>query len=349
MMTIFRFFLSLLCCYCFIVHIIVFSLHLIPSSSCCHRKGGESILNNIKHKKDLSHIVSMSLKGSNSKVDRINKIHNHISKKFDLTRFSLFSKLTFAWAKDILDYGNLINKERSLDLNDVWQLADNRNMTFISPDFQYYLTKEMELSKDKVYKRNNILQEYWSYAITRALVKMFRRDFIISGLLKFVNTCVQFLPSIFISKLLKLVTSINGNKNLISSQYYLDGIIISVLLYLSLNAKTIIENLYFYVVINLGSSVRGVLSCALFQKALKLSPSGRQDFTTGEIVNYMQLDTGRMEQVAGSIHTVWDGLFQIFGYTALLLYFLGPAVFAGVLAMFVELVHIRHLFYVLYI
>ena len=47
----------------------------------------------------------------------------------------------------------------------------------------------------------------------------------------------------------------------------------------------------------------------------------------------MQIDTARLEYVASSIHTVWDGLLQIIGYTALLLYFLGPSVLAGIAAM----------------
>ncbi len=51
----------------------------------------------------------------------------------------------------------------------------------------------------------------------------------------------------------------------------------------------------------------------------------------------MQIDTGKLEYVAGSIHTVWDGLLQIIGYTSLLLYFLGPSVFAGIFAMLVIL------------
>ena len=51
------------------------------------------------------------------------------------------------------------------------------------------------------------------------------------------------------------------------------------------------------------------------------------------MVNYMQLDTARMEYVAGSIHTLWDGLLQMTGYTALLLHFLGPSVLAGILGM----------------
>ena len=39
----------------------------------------------------------------------------------------------------------------------------------------------------------------------------------------------------------------------------------------------------------------------------------------GQIVNYMQLDTARMEYVAGSIHTVWDGLLQVRTYALQLL------------------------------
>eukprot|EP01033_Poteriospumella_lacustris_P022288 gene22288-16719_t len=97
--------------------------------------------------------------------------------------------------------------------------------------------------------------------------------------------------------------------------------------------KTLIENMYFDMVTNLSSQVRGTLSAAIYQKALRLGPEGRQNTTLGEIVNYMQIDTARLEYVTGSIHTLWDGLFQIMGYSALLLYHLGPAVFAGILAM----------------
>jgi hypothetical protein len=32
----------------------------------------------------------------------------------------------------------------------------------------------------------------------------------------------------------------------------------------------------------------------------------------GEVVNYMQLDTARLEHVVHSIHTTWDGALQVF-------------------------------------
>lgn len=31
----------------------------------------------------------------------------------------------------------------------------------------------------------------------------------------------------------------------------------------------------------------------------------------GEVVNYMQLDTARLEHVVHSIHTTWDGALQV--------------------------------------
>ena len=34
----------------------------------------------------------------------------------------------------------------------------------------------------------------------------------------------------------------------------------------------------------------------------------------GEIVNYMQLDSARLEHVAHNIHTVWDGMLQVRGF-----------------------------------
>eukprot|EP01041_Mallomonas_annulata_P007378 gene7377-15065_t len=70
-------------------------------------------------------------------------------------------------------------------------------------------------------------------------------------------------------------------------------------------------------------------------KSLRLSPESRQNVTAGEIVNYMQLDTSRMEAVANTIHIAWDGLLQVTGFTILLLRFLGPAVLAGIGAMIV--------------
>lgn len=50
---------------------------------------------------------------------------------------------------------------------------------------------------------------------------------------------------------------------------------------------------------------------AVYRKSLRLSPSARQNSTVGEIVNYMQIDAGRLETIALSVHTIWDSMFQV--------------------------------------
>ncbi|CAN0385246.1 unnamed protein product, partial [Ectocarpus sp. 12 AP-2014] len=86
---------------------------------------------------------------------------------------------------------------------------------------------------------------------------------------------------------------------------------ICAMLFAAVSLKTAIENQYFYATNNIGTSTRGVLSTAVYRKSLRLSPSARQNATVGEIVNYMQIDAGRLENLAGSVHTIWDSVFQV--------------------------------------
>ena len=61
----------------------------------------------------------------------------------------------------------------------------------------------------------------------------------------------------------------------------------------------------------MGLQVRESLSLAIYDKSLNLSLSARQSASTGDIVNYMQLDTSRVESLAISLHTLWDGALQV--------------------------------------
>eukprot|EP01038_Epipyxis_sp_PR26KG_P011238 gene11238-15079_t len=239
----------------------------------------------------------------------------------------IIDRLTFGWVKKLMDVGN----KTPLELSDLWILPENDNAKSSSEVFNSYFAKEKVgkyISDDVTSKKSNVLIEFWKSPVTRAIVKMYKDPFIVTGLLKFLNTMVQFFPSILVSKILK--------QNSISNAITLGGItikegyILSFLLFTTLCSKTAIENQYFDTIINLGAKIRSTLSAAIYRKSLKLSSSSRRNNTMGEIVNYMQVDAGKMEQVASLIHVYWDGLLQVLGYTSLLLYFLGPSVFAGI-------------------
>ena len=71
----------------------------------------------------------------------------------------------------------------------------------------------------------------------------------------------------------------------------------------------------------------------MYRKSLLLSASSRQQRTLGQLVNLMQVDTQKLDMLVNSFHNLWDGLFQICGYMAVLVYYIGPSAFVGMVVM----------------
>ena len=112
------------------------------------------------------------------------------------------------------------------------------------------------------------------------LINRYKKQFIYSGLLKLLNTFIQFLPALLIAKILKCsnaspITSLSQ----LSSGVFNEGLLLSVGLFLCLCSKTVVENQYFDKVISMGANIKGTLSTAIYRKSLKLSPSGRSNNT----------------------------------------------------------------------
>lgn len=113
------------------------------------------------------------------------------------------------------------------------------------------------------------------------LISRYKKQFIVSGVIKLVNSAVQFLPSLLVSKILKLgAPGTLGGKAEVNR-----GLMLAMLLFISLSTKTVIENVYFDMVTNLAAQIRGTLSAAIYQKALRLGPEGRQNVTVSELIH----------------------------------------------------------------
>ena len=242
---------------------------------------------------------------------------------------SLLSKLTFSWVKKLMEVGN----KQTVQMDDIWLPEEANRMESISRVFDSYYTQEVLDSSQSInaHKSQRSVEAFLQNPLSRAVTKMYRKELIFSALLRLLNTGVQFLPSIIIARILRVVDKLSTTAA--STVLKKEGWLLCASLFSSLCVKTIIENQYFYEVTRLGASIRGALSSAVYKKSLRLSPSGRQNATAGEIANLMQLDVGRLENVATSVHVLWDGILQVVGYTALLLAFLGPSVFAGIAVM----------------
>ena len=200
---------------------------------------------------------------------------------------SFVNRLMFGWVKDMISLGN----KKRLDLADLWILPkqmDNVSHVFDEhyKDAQETLKRRKEKSndrlKDTTQKTKNILAQFWASPLTKAAMKMYSKEFVVSGIFKFFNTLIQFVPSLIIARILK-IAEMGADPSAISSGLYAaaqqQGILLTLMLLLSLCVKTFLENQYFDIVTTLGANIRGAISSAIYRKSLKLSPSGRQNNT----------------------------------------------------------------------
>ena len=93
---------------------------------------------------------------------------------------------------------------------------------------------------------------------------------------------------------------------------------------------------YFYDMYLIGMWIRSSMTSSIYRKSLRVSPQGKADSTTGEVVNLMSVDTQRLVDMMPYINMLWSSPLQI----SIALYFLwqtlGPSVLSGIDSNFVK-------------
>ncbi|TFJ81540.1 hypothetical protein NSK_006792 [Nannochloropsis salina CCMP1776] len=220
---------------------------------------------------------------------------------------SLWSAVSFGWVDPLMARGNA----QPLEMEDLWHVAEEDKMSKLSQEFQAVYAAEAEKADGRgvlpaVHKEERESpRTTWAQApLIRTFLRLFRLPLLTTGALRLAVSCVQFLPPLLIARLLRLLEAGAGLD--VRSGYRL-----VLCLAVTLIAKTGVENQYYH----------------------HLSVMGLQASTVGEIVNMMQLDAARLEGVASSVHTLWNGLLDIVVYMAMLVACMGPSMLAGILIM----------------
>ncbi|GKY99326.1 hypothetical protein MPSEU_000887600 [Mayamaea pseudoterrestris] len=257
---------------------------------------------------------------------------------------SLLSRLLFRYAAPLL---NMASK-RSLEEEDCFNVPEHQKMDhsvttlariYDNLHAQSRRHKEEAKLKGTVYETPS-----QSIMLTKALLLHQRSTLIKTGLLRLVNTGIQALPAILVSRLLRAIEA--G-----TSQPASKAIRAAVTLLAVLSIKMFLENKFFHETVKCSTQVRGSLAGMIFDKSLCL-PSGGSGlpsgvvtdkfinasgknttapvFGAGGVLNLMQSDTSLIESAAMQLHTLWDGPLQIAVYTTLLYQYLGPPVFWGI-------------------
>ena len=97
--------------------------------------------------------------------------------------------------------------------------------------------------------------------------------------------------------------------------------------------RTLLNSQYFFIMQIMGLHIKSSLSCFVFRKSVKLSPSSRKVRSIGETVNIMSIDTQRFVDLAPSLNNLWVSPLIIVLSMISLWNLIGPSCLAGLAVM----------------
>ena len=153
-------------------------------------------------------------------------------------------------------------------------------------------------------------------SLYRALARGFGSSFALAGVFKVVQDSLMLVGPVLLNKIVVFIKSSDSSIEI--------GIAYIVLLFFASFFQSVFLHQYFHICFRIGMHVRTALVTAIYQKALRLSPSARQEKTTGDIVNLMSIDAQRMQAllrnrffhchsscILAYLHVVWSAPLQI--------------------------------------
>jgi ATP-binding cassette subfamily C (CFTR/MRP) protein 1 len=266
------------------------------------------------------------------------------------------SRLSFFWARPLFEQASLLYKRgEALEHDDLLPLSQVDAGSNILADFErgwnsYQYPPEKSNKSNKIKSTQDTsnddipvtsslsggLANEGSTARTSSAIRaVIGRPMVVAGIIKIFNTLLQFAFPLLLNAILKFIEDIQSGR--ISETDSWDvryrGYWLSALLFAAMASKAITENAYFHPVYRAGYQARVAISVAVYNKALRLANAERQSTTLGELVNLMQVDAAKLEMFVPQIHVLWDGMFQIVGYMAILYTLIGWPCFAGLALM----------------
>jgi len=229
---------------------------------------------------------------------------------------SYLSHFLFLWVNPLFVAGNDPSRP-PLNSEDLFPLSDVDEPSLVSSKFEELLHKHQKNgSKNAVYAA--LKEQFWGQIFW-------------SGLVKALNSTLQFIPPVLLNFFLRWVDDAAYGRPI--NQW--EGWMWACVLFVVLSCRTLTENNYFHRVVRIGYQMRNAITTTVYRKSLRLSPVAKQDTPTGQIINLMQLDATRIDSMMLQFHVCWDGLYQILGYMALLIYYLNVSALSGLAALLI--------------
>lgn len=237
---------------------------------------------------------------------------------------SFLNQITFNWFTGLAVKGY----KRPLEREDLWSVNERDRADNLIPQFYHNFRqqfKEHEPDHKPAYKPISETPSATHPSVLIPLFQTYKFTFISGALLKLTFDLLQFVAPALLRYLISFIQ--NHDQPL----WY--GISIASGMFLVAVVQSMILHQYFHLMFRLGMNIRSVLTSAVYTKAMNLSNNARKNRTTGEIVNLMQVDIQRLQDMTTFVMLFWSAPLQVCLSIVFLWRILGVAVIAGLVIL----------------
>ncbi|GAB1302447.1 ATP-binding cassette sub-family C member 2 [Apodemus speciosus] len=232
---------------------------------------------------------------------------------------SFLSSITFSWYDSIV----LKGYKHPLTLEDVWDVDDRIKTKSVTSKFETFMTKDLQKARQALQRRLKksqqspegtlhglnkkqsqsqdvlVLEEAKKKKKKSETTKDFPKSWLVKALFK--NYYVVILKSFLLKLLYDILVFLNPQllKFLIGfvrdpNTYAWVGYISAILMFLVTLIQSFCLQSYFQSCFVLGMNVRTTIIASVYKKALTLSNLARKQYTVGETVNLMSVDSQKL-------------------------------------------------------
>ncbi|KAF2457048.1 multidrug resistance-associated protein 1 [Lineolata rhizophorae] len=226
---------------------------------------------------------------------------------------NIFSVLSFSWMTPMMKHGY----KHYLTQDDLWTLRHRDTTRVTAHSFEEAWNHELETKHPSL----------WI-----AMFRAFGAPFFRGGIFKIGNDVLAFVQPQLLRLLISFVDSYRKD-NAQPPQPPVRGAAIALAMFAVSVGQTTCLHQYFQRAFETGMRIKSALTASIYGKAMRLSNEGRASKSTGDIVNYMAVDTQRLQDLSQYGQQVWSAPFQIILCLASLYELVGISMLAGVGAM----------------
>ncbi|KAI9102353.1 hypothetical protein K1719_023555 [Acacia pycnantha] len=199
----------------------------------------------------------------------------------------IFSILTFTWVGSLIAAG----KQKTLDLEDVPQLASCDGVAGVFPPFRNKLEAEC-----------GTINRVTTFKLVKSLILSAWKEIFATAILALLNTFASYVGPYLIGTFVQYLNGKETFKN--------EGYALVATFFVAKIIECLSQRHWFFILQQIGIRIRAQLVTMIYAKSLTLSCQAKQSHTSGEIINFITVDAERIGDFSWYIHDMWMEKFQ---------------------------------------